>query len=105
MIELLAKFVIELHDQSKTLTDFKAKLKEVRTDFPESFVENIDRLILTLHLKHRKKHFSEANGKVKSGVILKCHSLHCNVQPHAVCMDFCLLCQSCSHPYKQVVDS
>ncbi len=63
----LAEFVIELHDQSKTLTDFKAKLKEVGADFPESFVENIDRLVLTLHPKHRKKHSSETNGKVKSG--------------------------------------
>jgi hypothetical protein len=51
----LAEFVIELHDQSKTLADFKAKLKEVGADFPESFVENIDRLVLTLHPKHKKK--------------------------------------------------
>ncbi|SRR5258708_1373491 len=63
----LAEFVIDLHDQSKTLPDFKAKLKQVGADFPESFVENIDRLVLTLHPKHKKKHSSEANGKVKSG--------------------------------------
>jgi ATP-dependent RNA helicase DHX8/PRP22 len=64
----LAEFVIELHGQSKTLADFKAKLKEVGADFPESFVENIDRLVLTLHPKHKKKSSSsEANGKVKSG--------------------------------------
>jgi ATP-dependent RNA helicase DHX8/PRP22 len=63
----LAEFVIELHDQSKTLPDFKAKLKDVGADFPESFVENIDRLVLTLHPKHKKKSSPEANGKVKSG--------------------------------------
>ena len=63
----LAEFVIELHDQSKTLADFKAKLKEVGADFPESFVENIDRLVLTLHPKHKKKSSPEENGNVKSG--------------------------------------
>src|SRR6266702_703910 len=62
----LAEFVIDLHDKSKTLADFKAKLKEVGADFPESFVENIDRLILTLHPKHKKKSTAKANGKAKA---------------------------------------
>jgi ATP-dependent RNA helicase DHX8/PRP22 len=63
----LAEFVIDIHDKSKTLADFKAKLKEVGADFPESFVENIDRLVLTLHPKHKKKKNSaEANGKAES---------------------------------------
>lgn len=64
----LAEFVIALHDQSKTLAEFKAKLKEVGAEsFPESFVENIDRLVLTLHPKHKKKSSSGANGEVKAG--------------------------------------
>ena len=62
----LAEFVIDLHDKSKTLADFKAKLKEVGADFPESFIENIDRLILTLHPKHKKKTSPKANGKAKA---------------------------------------
>jgi ATP-dependent RNA helicase DHX8/PRP22 len=62
----LAEFVIDLHDKSKTLGDFKAKLKEVGADFPESFIENIDRLVLTLHPKHKKKTFAGANGKAKT---------------------------------------
>ncbi|KAH8992446.1 P-loop containing nucleoside triphosphate hydrolase protein [Lactarius akahatsu] len=62
----LAEFVIDLHDKSKTLADFKAKLKEVGADFPESFIENIDRLILTLHPKHKKKITAKANGKAKA---------------------------------------
>ena len=62
----LAEFVIDLHDKSKTLADFKAKLKEVGADFPESFVENIDRLVLTLHPKHRKKNSAKANAKAKA---------------------------------------
>ncbi|KAJ6612139.1 P-loop containing nucleoside triphosphate hydrolase protein [Mycena sp. CBHHK59/15] len=51
----LAEFVISLHDQSnKSLPAFKAKLKEVGADFPDSFVENVDQ-------KHAK-----ANGKSKA---------------------------------------
>ncbi|KZT69048.1 P-loop containing nucleoside triphosphate hydrolase protein [Daedalea quercina L-15889] len=50
----LAEFVIDLHDQSKTLPEFKEKLKEVGANFPDSFVENVDRLILKLHPKHKK---------------------------------------------------
>ena len=38
----LAEFIIALHDDSKTLPDFKRKLKDTGADFPESFIENID---------------------------------------------------------------
>lgn len=48
----LAEFVIALHEESKTLPEFKQKLKDVGAEFPESFVENVDRLILNLHPKH-----------------------------------------------------
>ncbi|CDO73426.1 hypothetical protein BN946_scf185013.g60 [Trametes cinnabarina] len=58
----LAEFVISLHDQSKTLADFKEKLREVGANFPDSFIENVDRLILTLHPKHKKKLPITANG-------------------------------------------
>ncbi|TRM58778.1 P-loop containing nucleoside triphosphate hydrolase protein [Schizophyllum amplum] len=52
----LAEFVIALHDQAnQSLPAFKAKLKEVGADFPDSFVENVDRLILSLHPKHKKR--------------------------------------------------
>lgn len=51
----LAEFVISLHDQSKSLPDFKDKLREVGANFPDSFIENVDRLILTLHPKHKKR--------------------------------------------------
>lgn len=62
----LAEFVISLHDQSnKSLPAFKAKLKEVGGDFPDSFVENVDRLILSMHPKHKKKH-APKNGKGKA---------------------------------------
>ena len=63
----LAEFVIALHDQSKTLPEFKKKLQEVGAEFPDSFIDNIDRLILNTHPKHKKtsldpiSKFSEAN--------------------------------------------
>ena len=62
----LAEFVIDLHDKSKTLADFKGNLKEAGADFPESFVENIDSLVLTLHPKHKKKNSTKTNGKAKA---------------------------------------
>ncbi|KAJ1302636.1 hypothetical protein OPQ81_002953 [Rhizoctonia solani] len=51
----LAEFIINLHEQSKTQDAFKKKLKDVGADFPESFVENLDRLILSLHPKYKRK--------------------------------------------------
>ena len=51
----VAEFVIALHDESKTLADFKANLSNVGADFPDSFVETVDRLILTMHPKHKKR--------------------------------------------------
>lgn len=51
----LAEFVIALHDESKTVAEFKQKLKDVGANFPDSFVENMDRLILNMHPKHKKK--------------------------------------------------
>ncbi|KAJ7667480.1 P-loop containing nucleoside triphosphate hydrolase protein [Mycena polygramma] len=62
----IAEFVISLHDQSnKSLPAFKAKLKEMGADFPDSLVESIDRLILSMHPKHKKKHAAK-NGKGKA---------------------------------------
>ncbi|KAH8829933.1 P-loop containing nucleoside triphosphate hydrolase protein [Flagelloscypha sp. PMI_526] len=51
----LAQFVISLHDESKgNLQTFQAKLQEVGADFPDSFVKNVDRLISSMHPKHKK---------------------------------------------------
>ncbi len=65
----LAEFVISLHDQSKTLPEFKAKLQEVGANFPESFIENVDRLILTLHPKHKKKPAATGKENDSDGVL------------------------------------
>lgn len=58
----LAEFVISLHDESKTLPEFKKRLKDCGADFPETFVENVDRLILNMHPKHKKKYSTPSNG-------------------------------------------
>ncbi|KAG6837310.1 hypothetical protein H0H93_011405 [Arthromyces matolae] len=66
----LAEFIIALHDQSnKSLPAFKAKLAEMDAGFPDSFVENLDRLILSMHPKHKKKSSkpSKQNGKEVAG--------------------------------------
>ncbi|KAA8913430.1 hypothetical protein TRICI_003190 [Trichomonascus ciferrii] len=61
----LAEFLLDLHDQSigndgggqskDQLARFRKSLDEVGADFPEDFVENIDRLIFQMHPKHKKK--------------------------------------------------
>lgn len=58
----LAEFVINLHDQSKSFPEFKSQLKNVGADFPDSVIENLDRLILQMHPKHKKKY---SNGDAK----------------------------------------
>jgi ATP-dependent RNA helicase DHX8/PRP22 len=66
----LAEFIISLHDDSKTLPEFKSKLDECGASFPGPFVENIDRLILSLHPKHKKKAVpTKAKGAAKDVVV------------------------------------
>jgi ATP-dependent RNA helicase DHX8/PRP22 len=65
----LAEFVIDLHDKaSSSLPAFRGKLKEVGADFPGSFIENVDRLILSMHPKHKKKYTKPANANGKGKV-------------------------------------
>ncbi|CEP19049.1 hypothetical protein [Parasitella parasitica] len=57
--QVLAEFIIHLHDEAKgSLSDFKKMLKDSDADFPEAFVENLDRIIKTLKPK-RKVHREE----------------------------------------------
>jgi ATP-dependent RNA helicase DHX8/PRP22 len=49
----LAEFVIAQHEQCKSLAEFKAKLEDMGAEFPNSLVESIDRLVLTLHPKYK----------------------------------------------------
>lgn len=61
----LAEFILDLHEksivsaedgQSKTqLNTFKRTLEEMGAEFPEGFIENINRLIWQMHPKHKNK--------------------------------------------------
>lgn len=64
-----AEFLINLHEQSnQSLAAFKAKVNEMGLNFPDSFIENVDRLILSMHPKYKKHHVksAKANGKAKA---------------------------------------
>ena len=63
----LAEFIIDRHNESnKSLDTFKAKLIEDGASFPDSFVENVDRLIFSMHPKYKKKIKSTTLGKRKA---------------------------------------
>lgn len=51
----VAEFIIDRHDKSNSLDTFKANLVEDGASFPDSFVENVDRLIFSMHPKYKKK--------------------------------------------------
>lgn len=61
----LAEFVIDQHLQCGSLPAFKAKLDEIQADFPQSLIESIDRLVLTMHPKFKGKKGSESVKKVE----------------------------------------
>ncbi|KAL8723546.1 MAG: hypothetical protein Q9225_000181 [Loekoesia sp. 1 TL-2023] len=51
----LAEFVIAQHSKCRSLVDFKSQLEEMGADFPQSLIESVDRLVLTMHPKHKSK--------------------------------------------------
>ncbi|KAL5118102.1 DEAH-box ATP-dependent RNA helicase prp22 [Pleosporales sp. CAS-2024a] len=50
----LAEFVIDQHAGCTSVADFKHQLEAMGAEFPQSLVESIDRLVLTLHPKYKK---------------------------------------------------
>ena len=61
-----AEFLINLHDGcNQSLVAFKSKVKEIGLEFPDSFLESVDRLILSMHPKYKKHHAKSKNGKAK----------------------------------------
>ena len=50
----LAEFVIAQHAKCESLPDFRVQMEAMGADFPQSLVESVDRLILTMHPKHKK---------------------------------------------------
>ena len=55
----IAEFVINLHEQHRTLPEFKKALIDAGAEFPESFVSTLDRLIRKMNPKYKIK------GKIK----------------------------------------
>lgn len=51
----LAEFFIAQHAECKSLDEFKKQLNSLYEGIPNSLVESIDRLILTLHPKYKRK--------------------------------------------------
>jgi ATP-dependent RNA helicase DHX8/PRP22 len=58
----LAEFLISLHEECKSLDEFRTKLKAAGADLPESFIVNFDRLVLSMHPKYKKKVVAAADG-------------------------------------------
>lgn len=51
----LAEFVIAQHSKCHSLLEFKTQMEEMGADLPQTLVESVDRLILTMHPKHKGK--------------------------------------------------
>lgn len=49
----LAEFIIDQHSKCSSLPEFRQKLESMGADFPQSLVESIDRLVLTMHPKFK----------------------------------------------------
>lgn len=64
----LAEFVISLHEKSKSKDKFVKKLKQNGAEFPPTLVDNLDRLILQLHPKYKKK---KQDGNTGDGVTVQ----------------------------------
>ncbi|RCH99567.1 DEAH-box ATP-dependent RNA helicase prp22 [Rhizopus azygosporus] len=65
--KVLAEFIIHLHDQSNgSLSTFKQSLKDADADFPESFIENLDRIIKTMKPKNKRVNMTEASADEKA---------------------------------------
>ncbi|KAL2419449.1 Pre-mRNA-splicing factor ATP-dependent RNA helicase prp22 [Exophiala dermatitidis] len=63
----LAEFVIDQHEKcGGKLDQFKEALASMGAEFPNSLVESIDRLILTMHPKYKNQKKEEAAQKEKS---------------------------------------
>ena len=49
----LAEFVIDQHLQCHSFSEFKERLEAMGAEFPQSLVESIDRMVLTMHPKYK----------------------------------------------------
>lgn len=60
----MAEFIIAQHAECNSLEEFQKKLEALGADFPQSLIESVDRLVLTMHPKFK-------NGRGSNGSQLK----------------------------------
>ncbi len=60
----LAEFIIAQHEGCTNIDDFRKKLDAIGAELPESLVTSVDRLVKTMHPRHKGK---AANGKASNG--------------------------------------
>ncbi|PGH35675.1 ATP-dependent RNA helicase DHX8/PRP22 [[Emmonsia] crescens] len=63
----LAEFVIDQHLKCSSFAEFKSTLDDIGADFPQSLIESIDRLVLTLHPKFKGKEKVSSKGTEQNG--------------------------------------
>ncbi|KAL9639561.1 MAG: hypothetical protein Q9164_000838, partial [Protoblastenia rupestris] len=67
----LAEFVIAQHAKCQALPEFKSQLDAMGADFPQSLIESVDRLILTMHPKHKgisRTAHGQSDGEDEAGI-------------------------------------
>ena len=68
----LAEFVIAQHSKCSSVSEFKSQMEAMGAEFPQSLVESIDRLVLTLHPRfkdQRSKTAAEDGGRDEGPVL------------------------------------
>ncbi|EEH22573.1 hypothetical protein PABG_04784 [Paracoccidioides brasiliensis Pb03] len=63
----LAEFVIDQHLKCNSFAKFKSALDDIGAEFPQSLIESIDRLVLTLHPKFKDKQKESSKAAQQNG--------------------------------------
>ena len=59
----VAEFVIAQHEKCSSLSEFRAQMEALDSDLPQSLVQSIDRLILTMHPSRLRKENREPSAR------------------------------------------
>lgn len=62
--KVVAEYIICQHEESESYADFKSRIGD---DFTDALLETLDRLILTMHPRHKKRRQTENLGLEESG--------------------------------------